>query len=97
MSNTWAVKKVAVVLAVMLLAASPVLTERQGEVDFSPFGSEDANEPPNSRLAIDQSPIISQLEMENGTISEPFQIISDKTGWNIFPTEEVSKAKSVCL
>lgn len=93
MSNTWAVRKAVIILAVMMSTASPVLTERQREVDFSPFGSEDVNEPSQSQIVIDRSPIISQLQMDGGNITESFQIISDKTGWSIFPTEEVSKAK----
>jgi general secretion pathway protein D len=93
MSNIWPIKKVAVVVAVMLSTASPVVTERRQEVDFSPFGSEDVNAPPKSQIVIDQSPIISQFVMDGGSITESFQIISDKTGWSIFPTEEVSRAK----
>ncbi len=93
MSNVWAVKNVAFFLAVMLSAAPLAATEKPDDVDFNPFGSEEASEPSQSKMVIDQSPVITQLVMDNASISEPFMIISDTAGWSIFPTEEVSRAK----
>ena len=59
---------------------------------FDPFGSETS---PNS-ISSDKlvsGPLIPEVAFNNNDISMAFQIISDATGWSIFPTADVSKAK----
>jgi len=92
MSNIFAVKNAAFFL-VMFSAASPIVTEYPIAVDFNPFGPQGVNMSSKPKIVIDSSPLIPQLALDDSDISEAFQIISDKTGWSIFPTAEVSRAK----
>lgn len=79
---------------VFLLSVIPLtMAEETVTVDFNPFESGLTSTQTKPQTALDQSPIIPQLALENSDISEPFQIISDSTGWSIFPTSEVGKAK----
>lgn len=41
----------------------------------------------------DESPIIPEIQFEDENITLALQIISDATGWSIFPTEKASKIK----
>jgi general secretion pathway protein D len=43
--------------------------------------------------AVAAAPLIPEIEFNNSDISMAFQIISDATGWSIFPTAEANKAK----
>jgi type II secretory pathway component GspD/PulD (secretin) len=43
--------------------------------------------------AVPTAPLIPEIEFNNSDISMAFQIISDATGWSIFPTAEANKAK----
>ena len=64
-----------------------------GESGFDPFAG---NEPANALLqgdASDDGPVIPMMQFSDETITSAFQMISDFTGWSIFPTAEVSKAK----
>ncbi len=62
------------------------------ELDFNPFGSGtwDAN---TSAELVKEGPIIPQVQFSNNDISMAFQIISDLTGWSIFPTAQTAKAR----
>ncbi|MHC4211975.1 MAG: secretin N-terminal domain-containing protein [Planctomycetota bacterium] len=62
------------------------------ELDFDPFGTVtgDAN---TSAELVKEGPIIPQVQFNNNDISMAFQIISDLTGWSIFPTGQVAKAR----
>ncbi len=72
----------------VLILIYPVRAKQ--DVDFDPFAAE-----PNSSALIKSTsgPVIPQVEFNNNDISMAFQIISDATGWSIFPTSAVSKAK----
>ena len=59
---------------------------------FDPFMG-DANSREISVSGDEKGPIIPNIPFSNDDISMAFQIISDATGWSIFPTSEVSKAK----
>lgn len=93
MSNIFTVKNAGFFLAVILSVASPIVSEDPVMVDFDPFGSSEPNTPSTPQIVIDQSPVIPQIEFNNNEISMAFQIISDATGWSIFPTADVSRAK----
>jgi type II secretion system protein D len=60
------------------------------EIDFDPFAG-DANLSASNKST--SGPLVPQVEFNNNDISMAFQIISDVTGWSIFPTSDVSKAK----
>ncbi len=62
------------------------------DTDFDPFGSAQG-QVTTSTDEHDNGPMIPQIEFNNNDISMAFQIISDVTGWSIFPTSKVSKAK----
>ena len=64
-----------------------------GEVDFNPFGTGQAETSASLNPAEDRGSVIPQIEFNNNNISMAFQIISDATGWSIFPTEQVNRAK----
>ncbi|UCE04594.1 MAG: hypothetical protein JSW07_13310 [bacterium] len=93
MSNIFAVENTTFFWAVILLFASPIMGQEPVMVDFDPFGSNQISELAKPEILIDQSPVIPQIELNNNEISTAFQIISDATGWSIFPTAEVSRAK----
>lgn len=75
----------------VLVLLCPVLAEQ--EVGFDPFGADaDANiSATNNKFT--SGPVIPQVEFNNNDISMAFQIISDATGWSIFPTSSASKTK----
>ncbi|HEX3006984.1 MAG TPA: secretin N-terminal domain-containing protein, partial [Bacteroidales bacterium] len=61
---------------------------------FDPFSSEKTDTQPAMINALDEKgPIIPQVQFANNEIAMAFQIISDATGWSIFPTTEASKQK----
>ena len=93
MSNFFAIINNTFVLVVILLVASPIVSEESITVDFNPFEPNETNALSESQNVIDQSPVISQIAFEDIEISNVFQIISDATGWSIFTTAEVSRAK----
>jgi type II secretion system protein D len=86
-------KAALIILLAILLVAPFGASQDDGSVDFDPFRSRasDTVSPPPGTL--DQGPVISQIELNNDEISMAFKIISDFTGWSIFPTAEVGKAK----
>jgi len=62
-------------------------------VEFDPFGQNKAETDVLADYAVDEGPVIPEIQFANSDISMAFQIISDATGWSIFPTEQVSRAK----
>jgi len=79
--------------ACLLLVSSLVMAKDANSVTFDPFSpSNEANAAPVKNFE-ETNPIIPQVAFNNNDISMVFQIISDATGWSIFPTSEVSKAK----
>ncbi len=93
MSNLFAVKSAVFSLVVISSIVSPVMSNNTVKVDFDPFRSDEAPISSVSQNVTDSSPVIPQLRLNNNEISDAFQIISDATGWSIFPTEQVSRAK----
>ncbi len=91
MLNVWKSVQVACLFAVL---AVPLLTMKNPvfAVDFDPFmsTSEDLQ---SKAVEPFRGPVIPQIQFNNNDISMAFQIISDATGWSIFPTSEVSRAK----
>jgi type II secretory pathway component GspD/PulD (secretin) len=80
-------------LLVMLLISPAMADENTGAVGFDPFAF-DTNAPERSTEdSLDQSPLIQDIRFQNNDISDVFQIISDLTGWSIFPTTQVTSAK----
>lgn len=77
----------------LLLTTSLVVGQNNSVSGFDPFGSKQTKASALPEDFIDSSPIIPQVEFSNNEISMAFQIISDATGWSIFPTAEVSRAK----
>ncbi|MCK4787734.1 MAG: hypothetical protein KAV87_28530, partial [Desulfobacteraceae bacterium] len=86
-------KKLATLLVVILLVTSLVAGKGDIAVDFDPFGSDETDMRSLLRDVMDAGPVIPQIQFNNNEISMAFQIISDATGWSIFPTAEVSRAK----
>lgn len=82
-----------ILLAGILLIGCLIAGGDVAAVDFDPFGSGQAVVPASAENVTDEGPIIPQVEFNNNDISMAFQIISDATGWSIFPTAEVSRAK----
>jgi len=76
-----------------LLVAYLTMNEDTMGVDFDPFGGQSADTPFLTSDVVDKGPVIPQVQFTNNDISTAFQIISDATGWSIFPTELVSRAK----
>ena len=70
----------------------PAAPLRDG-ADFDPFGPGPTEAAAPSSSPLDEGPVIPRIEFNNNEISMAFQIISDATGWSIFPTTEVGKAK----
>ena len=62
-------------------------------VDFDPFGQDTNDTALFTNDFAGQGPVIPEIQFANNDISMAFQIISDATGWSIFPTEQVSRAK----
>lgn len=66
-------------------------------VEFNPFATEQTNGRSADTYfredSSDEGPTIPEIQFTNNDISMAFQIISDSTGWSIFPTAEVSRAK----
>lgn len=93
MLNFFVVKNIPLSFILLLSVISPTVAKEAVTVDFNPFGSGKTNMLSEPQTTPDQSPVISLLALENSDISEPLQIISDSTGWSIFPTTEVSRAK----
>jgi type II secretory pathway component GspD/PulD (secretin) len=93
MLNFFAVKNIALSFVILLSAIPLTVAEEAVTVNFNPFGSDKTSSLSKPQTALDPSPVIPLLALENSDISEPLQIISDSTGWSIFPTTDVSKAK----
>jgi type II secretion system protein D len=87
-------KKVQHLIVYAALATASVCAlaaEEPNNLSFDPFGGETV-----LSAAINTSetgPVIPQVEFTNSDITDAFGIISDVSGWSIFPTAEVSKAK----
>jgi type II secretion system protein D len=79
------------IISVMLVSilVCPVRAGQE-KINFDPFATE-----PNLSVSNESTPgpVIPQVDFNNNDISMVFQIISDATGWSIFPTDEVSKKK----
>ena len=61
--------------------------------DFDPFGQDTNDTAVFTNDFAGQGPVIPEIQFANNDISMAFQIISDATGWSIFPTEQVGRAK----
>jgi len=86
-------KKIVVVLTVLMTLTSVIVNDNAAAIDFDPFASGEKTTPSSPVNAPDEGPVIPQIQLSNNDISMALQIISDATGWSIFPTAEVSKAK----
>ena len=83
-------------LAIVLILATvlPVIG-----TDYDPFADdsgsliEENQEILTSESSLEEGPIIPDIQFTNNDITMVFQIISDATGWSIFPSKEVSKAR----
>ncbi|MCK4885891.1 MAG: hypothetical protein KAS96_00820 [Planctomycetes bacterium] len=77
------------------LVISLVAVGNEKTIDgFDPFGNELVDsESEISQQKPEAGPVIPQVQFNNNDISMAFQIISDATGWSIFPTDTVSRAK----
>ena len=77
----------------MLLCVGICVLKAGGQeaIHFDPFAAAPATEPGGK--VHDSGPVIPQVDFSNNDITMAFQIISDATGWSIFPTGDVSKAK----
>jgi type II secretory pathway component GspD/PulD (secretin) len=93
MTNLFSLRSTGIFVIMVLSFVSGVLGNNVAKVDFDPFGTEETTVSSPSENETDTSPVIPQLRMNNNEISDAFQIISDATGWSIFPTEQVSKAR----
>jgi type II secretory pathway component GspD/PulD (secretin) len=69
------------------------LAQLYQEPSFDLFGPNESQATETTSLNLQTGPIIPQVNFNNNDISMIFQIISDATGWSIFPTADVSKAK----
>jgi len=81
---------IAIIAVMLILTLIQLVQAEQDKVDFNPFATE-------AELSVSDKyssgPVIPQVEFNNNDISMAFQIVSDATGWSIFPTADVSKAK----
>ncbi len=93
MSKNFISKKLVTFFAVILLSGPFTAGTAALAVDFDPFGSGEANAPAWEKEGMSNGPIVPQIQFNNNDISMAFQIVSDATGWSIFPTAEVSKSK----
>lgn len=92
MSMSFIYEKTAIAFIMLFIFVAPVIAATDSNDIFDPFGGDFETEITISG-EVDSSPVISQVQFVNNEISMAFQIVSDKTGWNIFPTDTVSKAK----
>ncbi|MHC4396887.1 MAG: secretin N-terminal domain-containing protein [Planctomycetota bacterium] len=83
------IRKLIISIMLVLTLFCPVQAEQE-KVDFDPFAAEANSFASNKSTS---GPVIPQVEFNNNDISMAFQIISDATGWSIFPTSDVSRAK----
>ena len=80
--------------SVVILLLSFAISETDiAAVGFDPCSSGGAAGSVSFEDAEDRGPVIEQLQFNHDEISMAFQIISDVTGWSIFPTAEVTGAK----
>ncbi len=82
--------------ASMILAVSICLHEVVSSVqavDFDPFAGQTTTSTSAKSLNTDKGPTIPQVQFINNDMAMAFQIISDATGWSIFPTAGASKEK----
>jgi len=93
MSKNLSSKKHVTFFAVIILSGLFIAGTRALAVDFDPFGPGEANAPSPEKEGMSNGPIVPQIQFNNNDITMAFQIISDATGWSIFPTAEVSKSK----
>jgi general secretion pathway protein D len=77
-------------MLIVILVCLAVAEETEN-LSFDPFASEAGLTAKSSKS--ESGSIVPQVEFSNNDISMAFQIISDATGWSIFPTADVSKAK----
>jgi len=85
-------------LLLILMLIIPLIylpsTKADSALNFDPFISTGAPSfPAGDGLTSGDSIVIPQINFNNNNISMAFQIISDATGWSIFPTDRVSNAK----
>lgn len=83
------IQRTAILTLLVLVFITPAGAEQQ-DVDFDPFAAQADTAVSNKSSS---GPVVPQVEFNNNDISMAFQIISDATGWSIFPTSDVSKAK----
>ena len=83
-------RKLALLAMVVLTMASLAAGQDRGTVAFDPFGTNEANVVPLPDDGRDTSPVVPEIQFNNDDISTAFQIISDYTGWSIFPTAGVT-------
>ncbi|MFC1677362.1 secretin N-terminal domain-containing protein [Planctomycetota bacterium] len=93
MSTTFIRMNTTVLFAILMLFSSLAIGEDDPNVGFDPFGSSGAETTPFSMDDTKQYPVIPEIQLSNNEISMAFQIISDVTGWSIFPSSEVTRAK----
>ncbi len=93
MLKNFITKKLVTFFAVILLSGPFIAGTGAMAVDFDPFDSGEANTPASEKEGMSNRIIVPQIQFNNNDISMAFQIISDATGWSIFPTAEVSKSK----
>jgi len=84
-------KSLTIVVLLLVTPVCAIMAEDVNSPSFDPFRGESNALARNKKLA--SGPIIPQVEFNNNDISMVFQIISDATGWSLFPTADVSKAK----
>ena len=81
------------IVTAVLLVTSHVTSQEDNAVGFDPFATDQMEPITLPERRVDQGPTIPEIEFNNNEISMVFQIVSDATGWSIFPTTEVTKAK----
>ncbi len=86
-------KKSVALLGAILAVGFLIVSVNAYAVDFEPFGINLVYTQSEPNDISNKGPVIPKIEFNNSDISMAFQIISDATGWSIFPTAEVSKAK----
>lgn len=86
-------KRISVLSLLVFLAGSLVISNNALAVDFDPFGSNTSDTDTRAKHVVDKGPMIPQIQFIDNEISMAFQIISDATGWSIFPTSDVGRAK----
>ena len=93
MSNFFTAKETIFSFMILFVALPAVFSNNAEELDFDPFLTSETPTSSVSQNVTDSSPVIPRLRLNNNEISDAFQIISDATGWSIFPTEQVGRAK----